>query len=357
MKPSEIKPSMIPRPLPIKVDKKVSKTIRLKASEAHGDWQQQLRQGWRRPEDLLDSLGIDPADIDFLNGSTFPMRVPKAFSARMQHGNPADPLLRQVLPLQDETRHTDGFSSDPVGDIESRSARGLLHKYHGRALLITTGACAIHCRYCFRREFPYSAEHASPAHWRQAIDYIATHSDIEEVILSGGDPWMLSNQRLQQLTHALRPIAHIQRLRIHTRMPITLPDRVDPGLIEWLNSLPWQKIVVVHANHAQEFDASVACALSLLKQADATVFNQAVLLAGINDTADALCDLMQSSFTAGAIPYYLHLLDRVNGSAHFEVDEAKALAMMKTVRQRLSGYLVPRLVREQSGAAYKLPVF
>lgn len=357
MKPSEIKPSMIPRPSPIKVDKKVSETIRLQPSELRTDWQQQLRLGWRRPEDLLASLGIDPADIRFLKDSTFPMRVPKAFSARMQHGNPADPLLRQVLPLEDETRRVDGFSSDPVGDIDSRPARGLLHKYHGRALLITTGACAIHCRYCFRREFPYSSEHASPAHWQQAIDYIATHADITEVILSGGDPWMLSNQRLQQLTDALRPIAHIQRLRIHTRMPITLPDRVDPGLIEWLYGLPWQKIVVVHANHAQEFDDSVASVLSQLKRAEATVFNQAVLLAGINDTAEALCDLMQSSFAAGAIPYYLHLLDRVNGSAHFEVKETRALELMNRLRQRLSGYLVPRLVREQSGAAYKLPVF
>ncbi|MEM7054974.1 MAG: EF-P beta-lysylation protein EpmB, partial [Pseudomonadota bacterium] len=321
------------------------------------DWRQQIREGWRTPLALLQHLQIQPDRVDCAVDTPFPMRVPRAFSNRMQIANPADPLLRQVLPLKAENDHVAGFCNDPVGDIDSRPARGLLHKYHGRALLITTGACAIHCRYCFRREFPYAAEHASPAHWQAAIDYIADHSDISEVILSGGDPWMLGNERLHELTETLKPIQHIQRLRIHTRMPITLPDRVNPGLLAWLGSLPWQKIVVVHANHANEFDSDVAAALKRLKNVDVTVFNQAVLLDGVNNEVDALCDLMQTGFAAGAIPYYLHLLDRVHGSAHFEVNQRQALELMLALRKRLSGYLVPRLVREQAGAAYKLPVF
>ena len=341
---------MIPRPTS-------NQAIQHVALERREHWRQQLRDGWRSPEALLEHLQIDPNQIDYTLESLFPMRVPRAFSDRMQPGNPNDPLLRQVLPLKLEHKRIAGFSSDPVGDMQNRPARGLLHKYHGRALLITTGACAIHCRYCFRREFPYAAEHASPAHRQDAIDYIAKHSDIREVILSGGDPWMLGNERLHELTEALGPIPHIQRLRIHTRMPITLPDRVDQGLLDWLNALPWQTIVVVHANHANEFDLNVANALKRLQQTDATVFNQAVLLADINDDADALCELMETSFKAGAIPYYLHLLDRVHGSAHFDVEEQQALELMQQLRQRLSGYLVPRLVREQAGAAYKLPVF
>ncbi|MCA1779186.1 MAG: KamA family radical SAM protein, partial [Xanthomonadaceae bacterium] len=266
-------------------------------------------------------------------------------------------LLRQVLPLALESNPVDGFVADPVGDLASSRGRGILHKYHGRALLITTGACAIHCRYCFRREFDYAAGQITPASLDQAIGYIASNPDIREVILSGGDPWMLDTERLQRLTDALKPLDHVIRLRIHTRMPITLPDRVDDRLIDWISALPWQIVVVVHANHAHEFDLRVGGAIARLRATGAVVFNQAVLLAGINDSAPALAELMEAGFRAGVIPYYLHLLDRVHGSAHFEVSEARATELMDQLRRSLPGFLVPRLVREQAGTPYKLPIF
>ncbi|MEM1081745.1 MAG: EF-P beta-lysylation protein EpmB [Pseudomonadota bacterium] len=348
---------MIPRPLPTQVAITSSHEHAGIKPDRRPDWRTQLKQGWRTPEALLAHLQLSSDQVDASTDTPFPMRVPKAFSARMQAGNPADPLLRQVLPIQQEMSEVEGFVSDPVGDGHSRSTRGLLHKYRGRVLLIASGACAIHCRYCFRREFPYASEHAGPAHWHDALDYIAKQRDVEEVILSGGDPWMLGTDRLQALTDAPKPIAHLKRLRIHTRMPITLPDRVDADLLSWLDGLPFHTVVVVHANHANEFDSTVAQAITLLKQTNVTVFNQAVLLAGVNDSLNDLSALMRTSFDAGAIPYYLHLLDRVRGSAHFEVSEPRALTLMQQLRTSLSGYLVPRLVREQAGAAYKLPVF
>lgn len=320
-------------------------------------WQTQLRDGFRDPQALLAYLQIDPAGLGLDTTAAFPVRVPRAFAERMRAGDANDPLLRQVLPLAIERERAPGYVADPVGDGASRATRGLLHKYHGRVLVIATGACAIHCRYCFRREFPYATEQLTPAHWASVADYIEASPDITEVILSGGDPLMLSNDRLARLTDALAPIAHIRRLRIHSRIPVTLPDRVDDGLIRWLDSLPWQGVVVVHANHANEFDPGVDRALARLRNAGTTVFNQAVVLAGINDSLASLTDLMERGFAAGAIPYYLHLLDRVAGSRHFEVDEARARALVDGLRRTLPGYLVPRLVREQAGTPYKLPVF
>lgn len=320
-------------------------------------WRRQLRDAFRDPAALLEWLGIDPDALRLSARTPFSMLVPEAFARRMARGDMNDPLLRQVLPLADEDRSVPGFGSDPVGDRQSRTARGLLHKYRGRALLVTTGACAIHCRYCFRREFPYASEHVSPAHWDEALDYIGADSSIEEVILSGGDPLMLSTARLTELSNRLAGIAHLRRLRIHTRLPVILPDRIDAALTGWIRSLPWPLVTVIHANHAAEFDHSVDRALGRLKAAGSTLLNQAVLLAGINDDRDRLAALMRRGFEAGALPYYLHLLDRVSGSAHFEVGESMARSLIEQLRRDLSGYLVPRLVREQTGAPYKLPVF
>lgn len=282
--------------------------------------------------------------------------VTEAFAGRMRPGDRHDPLLRQVLPLADEDLATPGFGPDPVGDAASRAVKGVLHKYRGRALLITTGACPIHCRYCFRREFDYAGDGLSGGALAEAVDYIAATPDVEEVILSGGDPLMLGNQRLRRLTDALTAIPHVRRLRIHSRMPVTLPARIDDALLEWLEQLEQQAVVVVHANHANEFDPTVAAALSRMRQAGATVLNQAVLLAGVNDTVPALARLMEIGFEAGALPYYLHLLDRVSGSAHFEVDRDRAVALVAALRERLPGYLVPRLVEERAGAPCKLQV-
>ena len=320
-------------------------------------WQAQLQQAWRDPAALLAHLGHDPGDFRLAGSSHFPFLVTRAFAERMKPGDPNDPLLRQVLPLAAENETRPGFGPDPVGDAESRALRGVLHKYRGRALLIATGACPIHCRYCFRREFDYAVDTLSGTALNEAMAYIKDHPDIEEVILSGGDPLMLSTEKLRRLTDNLARIPHFKRLRIHSRVPVTLPARIDAAFCDWLAGLDQQVVVVVHANHAREFGADVADGFARLRQAGATVFNQAVLLAGVNDTSDALAELMETGFAAGAIPYYLHLLDRVSGSAHFDVPREHAVRLMRDIRKRLPGYLVPRLVEERAGAPYKIPVF
>lgn len=319
-------------------------------------WQAQLRTAWRDPPALLRHLGHDPGHFELASGGVFPFLVTEAFAARMTPGDRDDPLLRQVLPLTDEDLEMPGFGPDPVGDPASRAVKGVLHKYRGRALLITTGACPIHCRYCFRREFDYAGDALSGTALAEAVDYIAATPDVEEVILSGGDPLTLGNDKLRRLTDALSVVPHYRCLRIHSRMPVTLPARIDDAFIEWLEKLDRQVVMVVHANHANEFDQAVSRALSRMRQAGATILNQAVLLAGVNDTVPALARLMKAGFEAGAVPYYLHLLDRVSGSAHFEVGRDRAVALMDELREQLPGYLVPRLVEERAGTASKLPV-
>jgi EF-P beta-lysylation protein EpmB len=265
-------------------------------------------------------------------------------------------LLRQVLPLDEEYRPVAGYGVDAVGDIASRAARGLLHKYAGRALLISTGSCAVHCRYCFRRHFPYAEEVAAAARWSEALAYLRANPDVDEVILSGGDPLSLATTKLAELTDALATLPGIRRFRLHTRLPIVLPERADPELGDWLTSLPWPTVVVVHSNHAREIDASVQAALTALAGAGARLMNQSVLLRGVNDSVPALIELSERLFEAGVQPYYLHQLDRVAGAAHFEVDDATARALVAAVRTRLPGYLVPQLVRETAGATSKLPL-
>jgi EF-P beta-lysylation protein EpmB len=286
----------------------------------------------------------------------FPLRVPRGFVARMRPGDPHDPLLRQVLPLGDECLTQEGFGPDPVGDSVAMVAPGVLHKYEGRVLLTATGACAVHCRYCFRRHFSYSEANACADHWRGALTYIAGDTTITEVILSGGDPLTLSDRRLAEFTEKLAAIPHVQRLRMHTRLPIVLPERVNDELIGWLGGTRLKTIVVVHANHANEIDAAVRAAVARLKAAGVALLNQSVLLRGVNDSAEALAELSTSLFDAGVLPYYLHLLDRVQGAGHFEVDETVARDLMTQLNARLPGYLVPRLVREVSGAPAKSPV-
>ncbi|HEY4367257.1 MAG TPA: EF-P beta-lysylation protein EpmB [Steroidobacteraceae bacterium] len=321
-------------------------------------WQQVLADAVTSPAELCGILGLDPGLIEAARdpGKEFTLRVPRGFIARMRHGDPKDPLLLQVLPAAAELIPAEGFSIDPVGDLPSRAATGLLHKYEGRALLIATGACAVHCRYCFRRHFPYSEQSALAGGWGEAIDHLRADPSITEVLLSGGDPLNLSDRRLTQLTDALQSVPHVRRLRIHTRNPVVLPERVDEGLIRWLSGLELQKVVVIHANHAQELDANVERACHDLAVAGATVLNQSVLLAGVNDSVTALAALSERLFAMKVLPYYLHLLDRVQGAAHFEVDTETALRLHAGLAEVLPGYLVPRLVREIPGAASKTPV-
>ena len=283
----------------------------------------------------------------------FPLRVPEPFLARMTPGNPGDPLLRQVLPLDVEAQPAAGFQPDPVGDRPALQPGGVLHKYHGRALLVTTGACAVHCRYCFRRHFPYADANASADRWQAALDYLSRHPEIPEVILSGGDPLSLSDRRLAALADGLAAIPHLRRLRIHSRLPVVLPERVDDAFLNWFAAGRLQPVMVIHANHGNEIDGQVAAALAKLRQRGVVLLNQAVLLRGVNDDVDALAQLGERLFESGVLPYYLHLLDRVQGAAHFEVPEAEAQALHRALSGRLPGYLVPRLVREEAGAAAK----
>lgn len=322
------------------------------------DWRLAWRQAVVDPMALLERLDLAHlADRLLPAGDTgFPLRVPDSYVARMRRGDPDDPLLRQVLPGAAELIESPGFGDDAVGDLAASRAPGVIHKYKGRVLLIATGACAVHCRYCFRRHFPYAEELAARERWRGALDCIAGDDSIGEVILSGGDPLALSTDRLRELTDGLRAIAHVRQLRIHTRLPVVLPERVDAELERWLAGLPWPVAVVVHANHGNEIDAPTAAALRALRAAGATVLNQSVLLRNINDDVDVLAELSRRLYDAGTLPYYLHLLDRVRGSAHFEVPAARARELHAGLRAELPGYLVPRLVREIPGEPAKTPV-
>ncbi len=317
------------------------------------DWRQAWRDAVRDPGELLELLGLSSLTHKVSATSQFPLRVPRGFISRMRPGDPNDPLLRQVLPLDEEDRIVPGFELDAVGDAEARRGGGVIHKYQGRALLIATGSCAVHCRYCFRRHYPYAEDTAAAAGWREAVAVIAADPSLHEVILSGGDPLSLADHKLAELTDALRAIPHLRRLRIHTRLPVVLPERVDAGLLAWLRRLPWPVTVVIHANHANEFDVDVDAALAALRATGAAMLNQAVLLRGVNDSVDALADLCERGFRAGVLPYYLHQLDRVAGAAHFEIGDAQALALHASLAARLPGYLVPRLVREVAGAPGK----
>lgn len=317
-------------------------------------WQLALQTVVSDAGELLDLLGLAPQALPVDRGQPFSLRVPRAFVARMQRGTSDDPLLKQVLPLLVEREPHAGFTQDPLAEVTA--VPGLIHKYHGRVLLIVTGHCAIHCRYCFRRHFPYAASQPSRTDWSQAFDYIRRDPSLCEVILSGGDPLSAPDRHLQWLIDQIQTIDHVRRLRIHSRLPVVIPQRITPALVTMLSQTRLQASLVIHANHAQELDDSVAAALASLRDAGVTLLNQSVLLAGVNDDADALSDLSERLFQIGVLPYYLHLLDRVAGAAHFAVAEARAHALHEALLARLPGYLVPRFVREVPHAVSKLPL-
>lgn len=321
------------------------------------DWRESLRDAVTDPRELLSLLGLQRlADRLPAGDADFPMKVPRGFVARMRPGDLRDPLLLQVLPQLAELEEKPGFGDDAVGDLASATAPGVLHKYAGRALLIAAGSCAVNCRYCFRRHFPYAGERAATHAWREAVDCLAADTSIREVILSGGDPLVLATQKLTNLTDALSTLPHVIRLRIHSRLPVVLPERVDAALVAWLSSLPLQRVVVIHANHPNELDANVGAACRRLREAGAMLLNQSVLLRGVNDDAGVLTELSERLSSFGVLPYYLHQLDRVRGTAHFEVPDTHARRLLGMLRARLPGYLVPRLVREVPGRDAKVPV-
>ncbi|MBU6477197.1 MAG: EF-P beta-lysylation protein EpmB [Xanthomonadaceae bacterium] len=321
------------------------------------DWRQSLRDAVTDPGELLALVGLPQLAARLPAADAgFAVKVPRGFIARMRCGDPHDPLLLQVLPQLAELDEAPGFTDDAVGDLDAVAAHGVLHKYEGRALLIAAGSCAVNCRYCFRRHFPYAEELAAAHAWREAIDCLSKDTSIREVILSGGDPLVLSTHKLTDLTDGLHGASHVIRVRIHSRLPVVLPERIDDAFCAWLSALPLQRVVVLHANHPNELDASVEAACARLRDAGATLLNQSVLLRGVNDDADALTRLSERLFACGVLPYYLHQLDRVRGTSHFEVADARARGLVDSLRARLPGYLVPRLVRELPGANAKRPI-
>lgn len=324
-------------------------------SQSNAGWQQQLRDAVTDADTLFDLLALPQAYLPAARQASklFPLRVPRAFVARMQPGDIDDPLLRQVLPMAAEHHQAPGFTLDAVGDNASTSGDGLLHKYHGRALVMTTGACAVNCRYCFRRHFDYADNNAARQRWRGVSEHVAADDSIKEVILSGGDPLSLADAKLATLTDTLNGIPHVQRIRFHSRLPVVLPARIDDSFMRYFASLRPRRIFVIHANHPNELDAQVAQAMARLRDAGALLLNQSVLLKGVNDDPAVLAKLSERLFDIGVMPYYLHLLDRVTGTAHFEANQARAIALMEALAARLPGYLMPRLARETAGAPSK----
>lgn len=318
-------------------------------------WQTQLRDCITSVDALCAALQLDPAQLPLQNKtlSQFPLRVPKAFAARMQPGNPQDPLLLQVLPQQAELEAHPGYTQDPLQEAAHNPTPGLLHKYHGRVLLTLTGGCAIHCRYCFRQHFPYEENTPSGQQWQRILNYIQNNMSIEEVIFSGGDPLLLKDELLQRRIESLEAIPHLQRLRIHSRLPIVIPERITPTFIQLLTNSRLTPILITHCNHPQEIDTIVGAALQNLSKAGISVLNQAVLLAGINEDSAVLSQLGKRLFQYGTLPYYLHLMDPVAGTQHFDVAESRAKELMQQLSCQLPGYLLPKLVREIPGKPHK----
>jgi EF-P beta-lysylation protein EpmB len=319
------------------------------------NWQQQLAEAFTDIDELCTYLNLSAGQLPVSKAAAkaFSLKVPRSFAEAIEKGNPHDPLLRQVLPVQDETLFFPGYSDNPVGDLEAAKAAGILHKYCGRVLLINTGSCAINCRYCFRRSFPYGDLQLGKEKEIAALRYIRENPDITEVILSGGDPLLLSDERLQRLFRQIAGIAHVKRIRIHSRLPIVLPARITQGLLDVLSQSAKPVVMVVHCNHPNELTERVGVACRLLKQNGIVLLNQSVLLRGVNDKAADLAALSERLFDCGVMPYYLHLLDKVSGAGHFEVGEAEALELIRQMQAALPGYLVPKLVREIAGAESK----
>lgn len=322
------------------------------------NWQQQQANAITDLQELLSILQLTVEDLPLAMQASeqFAVRVPRGFVARMEVGNPRDPLLRQVLATGEEMEVVPGYTQDPLEEADHTPVPGILHKYHGRVLFVVTGACALHCRYCFRRHFPYQEYMPTQERYGEALAWLAQQKDVHEVIFSGGDPLSLSDRKLTSLVEALAEIPHLRRLRIHSRNPAVIPERLTPELEQLLGDERWESVLVLHINHANEITDELARRVKRLKAQNVTVLNQAVLLAGVNDSVEAQENLANRLFSAGVLPYYLHQLDKVAGAAHFLVSDEKAVALMEGVRARLPGFLVPRLVREVAGDKSKTPV-
>lgn len=328
------------------------------ALDVREQWQQELAQAYTDPLQLAEFLGLssDWAAQQSRARTLFPMRVPKPFVRLMEKGNAQDPLLLQVMPLVDEFIQLPGFTSDPLAEAEHTPTRGLLHKYSSRVLIILRGGCAVNCRYCFRRHFPYGDHQLKTEDWQEITDYLASHPQVNEVILSGGDPLMAKDQHLFQVLERIEQFNHIKRVRIHTRLPIVIPSRLTRALADRLASSRLQAILVVHANHPKEISSELTENLSYWRQQGIWLLNQSVLLKGVNDQRDILSELSEALFSAGIQPYYLHQLDHVAGATHFAISDQEAKALHAALRATLPGFLVPTLVREIPGEMSKTPL-
>jgi len=322
------------------------------------NWQKSLKQVITDPKALIKLLKLDLALLPEAEAAAklFPLRVPREFIKRIKKGDLNDPLLRQILPLGVELEAVKGFVPDPLGEKSVNPVPGLLHKYHGRVLLTVAGACGVNCRYCFRREFPYQANNPGTKGWEQTLDYIKNDPTINEVIFSGGDPLVATDHYLATLTKKIAKIPQVKTLRIHTRMPIVIPERINAEFIKWISGTRLHPVIVVHCNHANEINDDVRKAMKRLNKANILVLNQAVLLKDVNDSVEILIELSEKLFEMQVLPYYLHMLDKVSGSAHFEIEERVAKQLIWQMQLRLPGYLVPTLVREEAGAKTKLRV-
>lgn len=316
-------------------------------------WQSDLATAFSNPVDLLRYLNIDTALYSLGAQENFAIRVPLGYAACMEKGNINDPLLRQVLPIKEELNSPPDYHQDPVGDLAALKENCIIHKYHGRVLFISSGGCAINCRYCFRRNFPYADVQMNKQKEAAAFNYISNNTSINEIIFSGGDPLLLSNQRLKELINKFSAIPHITRIRIHTRIPIVLPSRLNTDLVAILGNAPLPIIIVTHCNHSNELSQQVTRACLSLRQENITLLNQSVLLRDINDSFLTLHQLSEQLFKSGILPYYLHLLDKARGTAHFAVKQSEALKIHKQLQGALPGYLVPKLVSEHQGEAAK----
>jgi len=320
------------------------------------EWKKALKNAVSSVPELLSYLGLSEVDLNMDCNSSFPLRVPKPFMALMEKGNANDPLLRQVLPVNEERLNVPGFTQEPLMEGEFNPVPGIIHKYHGRVLLITTPVCAVHCRYCFRRHFPYEDNNPGKKQWQNSLAYIAKDSSISEVILSGGDPLACDDRHLAWLVQQIEAIPHVRRLRVHTRLPVVIPSRIDESLLSWLSATRLSVSMVLHVNHPNETRGDLKYAVARLQQLGIVVLNQAVLLRGINDASETLIDLSESLFAIGILPYYLHLLDPVAGASHFDKDLTSAQTLFREMQKKLPGYLVPRLVRDVPGEHAKVTI-
>ncbi len=321
-------------------------------------WQQEIANNFKDSRELLQYLHISDKNQTVLHDSKpFPLRVTRFYANLIKKGDINDPLLIQVLPLNKENHSHPDYQTDAVGDLNAIQHPGLIHKYHGRALLSLTQACGIHCRYCFRRHFPYSDNIPDLSANSPIMKYLASHQEIHEIILSGGDPLMLSDQKLHAIIKQINRITHIKTLRFHTRIPSILPSRINQSLITTLQKSHQHIVMVLHINHAQEINTTVQHTCQQLKQHGITLLNQSVLLKGVNHTASALSQLSFALFNAGILPYYLHRLDKTTGTAHFDLSRKNAKLLMRELKKQLPGYLVPRLVEEIQGEASKTHIF